>query len=55
MWLDLEWLELPEKKASRILTSRSCDLNNEGLWEEYFKWFIKTGETLLMAINESYK
>jgi len=22
---------------------------------EYFKWFIKTGETLLMAINESYK
>ena len=53
--LDLEWLELPEKKASRILTSRSCDLNNEGLWEEYFKWFIKTGETLLMAINESYK
>jgi hypothetical protein len=53
--LDLEWLELPEKKASRILTSLSCDLNNEGLWEEYFKWFIKTGETLLMAINESYK
>ena len=53
--LDLEWLELPEKKASRILTSRSCDLNNEGLWEEYFKWFIKTGETLLTAINESYK
>lgn len=53
--LELEWLELPEKKASRILTSRSCDLNNEGLWEEYFKWFIKTGETLLMAINESYK
>jgi len=53
--LELEWLALPEKKASRILTSRSCDLNNEELWEEYFKWFIKTGETLLIAINKSYK
>ena len=53
--LELEWLALPEKKASRILTSRSCDLSNEELWEEYFKWFIKTGETLLIAINKSYK
>ena len=29
--LELEWLELPEKKALRILTSRSCDLNNKGV------------------------
>ena len=27
--LVFEWLALPEKKASRILTSRSCDLQNE--------------------------
>ncbi|MDA9768639.1 DUF4268 domain-containing protein [Flavobacteriaceae bacterium] len=53
--LELEWLALPEKKASRILASRGCDLNNETLWEEYFKWFIQTGETLLTAINKSYK
>ena len=52
--LELEWLALPEKKASRILTSRSCDLNNEASWEEYFNWFIKTGETLLNAIIKSY-
>lgn len=53
--LELEWLALPEKKASRILTSRSCDLSNEEVWKEYFKWFIKTGETLLIAINKSYE
>lgn len=50
-----EWLALPEKKASRILTSRSCDLNNEEQWEEYFNWFIITGETLLNAILKTYK
>lgn len=53
--LELEWLALPEKKASRILTSRSCDLTKEALWEDYFNWFILTGETLLNAINKSYK
>ena len=53
--LEFEWLALPEKKASRILTSRSCDLNNEEKWGEYFSWFILTGETLLNAILKSYK
>jgi len=53
--LEFEWLALPEKKASRILTSRSCDLNNETLWEEYFRWLIETGEVLFEAIVKSYK
>ena len=53
--LEFEWLALPEKKASRILTSRNCDLNNEEKWEEYFNWFIITGETLLNAILKTYK
>ena len=53
--LEFEWLALPEKKASRILTSRSCDLNNEEKWGEYFNWFILTGETLLNAILKTYK
>ena len=31
------------------------DLNNEEKWEEYFKWFIMTGETLLNAILKTFK
>ena len=53
--LQLEWLALPEKKASRILISRNCDLKNEELWYDYFNWLIVTGETLLNAINKCYK
>ena len=53
--LEFEWLALPEKKASRILTSKSCDLLNEEQWEEYFKWLIQTGEVLSNAIIKSFK
>ena len=53
--LEFEWLALPEKKASRILTSKSCDLHNEEQWEEYFKWLIQTGEVLSNAIIKSFK
>lgn len=50
----IEWLALPEKKASRIVTSNNCNLNDESLWTEHFKWLIETGEILLKAINKTY-
>jgi hypothetical protein len=40
----LEWLELPEKKASRIKISTSGDFNNQGKWEEYFEWLLQMTE-----------
>jgi len=53
--LEIEWLALPEKKASRILTSHNCELENKDKWEDYFRWFINTGEVFLEAINKTYK
>lgn len=36
----LDWRELPEKKASRILVEKSVNLTNESEWSEQFDWII---------------
>lgn len=38
--LTLDWRELPEKKASRILLEKAVDLNNRDKWPEQFKWLM---------------
>ena len=43
---EINWMPLPDKKASRIITYSKCDLDNESKWEEYFLWLIKAGENL---------
>lgn len=35
---ELEWMELPEKKTSRIIINKNVPINNEGNWEEQFVW-----------------
>jgi hypothetical protein len=40
----LEWMELPGKKASRIKASRDADIENEGEWDDYFKWLKEEAE-----------
>lgn len=40
----LEWMELPEKKASRIKLTLEGDFYNESKWEEYFEWLQNTAE-----------
>lgn len=35
---NLEWYELPEKKASRIVLVREAIIPDETKWEEYFNW-----------------
>lgn len=35
----LEWHELPEKKASRIVLRKSIDPANEAKWQEAFEWY----------------
>ena len=40
----LQWLELPDKKASRIVLSRQIDELEENNWEDYFKWLIEKAE-----------
>ncbi len=40
----LEWLELPDKKASRIKISITGDFDNQDKWEEYFEWLLQMTE-----------
>ncbi len=43
----LEWMELPEKKASRIKVSCPGDFGKEEMWEVYFGW--------LLGVTEKFK
>ncbi|HTV48306.1 MAG TPA: DUF4268 domain-containing protein [Phycisphaerae bacterium] len=40
----LEWMELPERKASRIKISIRGDFEDQNKWEDYFKWLLKEAE-----------
>jgi len=40
----LEWMELPEATASRILLTYNGNPKERKRWEEYFKWCISTVE-----------
>lgn len=37
----LEWMELPNKKASRIRAIYNIDVNDEENWDECFSWLLK--------------
>lgn len=36
------WKELPDKKASRIITEKFVEFDNKEKWEEQFDWIIET-------------
>jgi len=36
----LDWRELPEKKASRILIRKDVNFDNKDQWPEQFDWII---------------
>ena len=37
---ELDWRELPEKKASRILIKRNANLTVEQEWPQQFEWVM---------------
>jgi hypothetical protein len=43
---EANWMELPNKKASRIKISNEADINNSNNWESYFTWMQETGEKM---------
>lgn len=47
---ELEWMELPTKKASRIKKKRNGDFTKEEKWDEYFKWLGNTA----LAFQETF-
>ena len=40
--ITFDWLELPEKKASRIIAEKKADFGNKEQWNEQFDWIIDT-------------
>jgi hypothetical protein len=38
MGMKLDWRELPEKKASRVVIEKSAELDNRDKWPEQFDW-----------------
>ena len=40
MDMKLDWRELPDKKASRILISHPADFDNKNQWSEQFDWVM---------------
>lgn len=38
--MTLDWRELPDKKASRILIEKSVDPADREQWNEQFEWII---------------
>lgn len=38
--IDLSWYELPERKASKIMTERPADFADHSRWNEQFDWLI---------------
>lgn len=49
---DLEWMELPGKKASRIKQSRFFKLDETDKWNEYFEWLLYRAESFKKTFND---
>ena len=41
---ELEWMELPGKKASRIKAARDMDVGDSEVWETCFEWLLRSAE-----------
>lgn len=51
---ELEWQELENKIASRIMVSRDADLNNEDEWETYFRWLLEKAEKMAKEFSKHF-
>ena len=48
---ELDWRELPEKKASRILIEKDVDLADKEDWQEQFQWLMEN----LIKMKKAFK
>ena len=48
---ELEWMELPDRKASRIKLTKSGDLSARDSWGEQFDWFLQITESFQECFN----
>lgn len=52
MGIKLEWNELPNKKASRILVSKTVDFENKESWTDQFEWLMDTAIKMKHAFKK---
>jgi len=48
----LEWLELPDTKASRIQLNHEIDVNDPDQWERCFEWTLKQAEKFYLVFSK---
>lgn len=48
----LEWMELPNKKASRIKISKTGNFEDENKWNDYFEWILKEAEKFQLVFSK---
>lgn len=51
MGVSLEWNELPNKKASRILVYKDVDFENKENWSQQFEWMME----MALKMKKSFK
>ncbi len=52
MGVELEWNELPEKKASRILTYITVDFDDKDSWSQQFEWMMDMAVKMKQAFKK---
>jgi len=52
---ELEWMELPGKKASRIRADHSIDVGNDENWEAAFAWLTDTAQQFQAVFTQQLK
>jgi hypothetical protein len=52
MDMKLDWRELPDKKASRILISHPADFDNKYKWSEQFDWAMDVAVKMKKAFKK---
>lgn len=50
--LTFDWRELPERKASRIVSEKKVDLNDKSQWNAQFDWLISSMLRMKKAFTE---
>ncbi len=50
--LKLDWQDLPESTASRIITTYSCEPTDENKWPDYFNWLLSTADKFVKTFRK---
>jgi len=51
---DLQWMDLPDSVAFRVLKTHSGDPTDEAKWPEYFNWLKEYGEKFLKTFKSYF-